>query len=367
MKKDFDVVFATNREKDLKYLAVAGRSLLENCSRPDRVRLHILHSLLDQSQLDRLSDSWKGFSASVRFYSMEERLGNRAQDPGYGYWYRVYLADLLSTSISRALYLDCDVLVLGDIAELWSVSLGDNLAGVVWDPGYRHFGIAAQLEKRAKKNGLSFCGAGPYFNTGVLLIDLSAWRSADIAGEIERNFGSTHQDSILFDQDELNILLQGRVLPLTPAWNLIEPIALIDKWDFEIYQDLADPQTYFVPRIRHFSGASKADSPLVRSSEKANFYSYIDKTDWAGWRSESDSTWWGKALAELVDLHYIVIRGVRQKVLSQPIARLKRQLQRAPYTALLYLGIPLYRIFLEIKNKLERALAGGASDASFSE
>jgi lipopolysaccharide biosynthesis glycosyltransferase len=359
--EQFDVVFTTNREEDLKYLAVAGRSLMENCSQPDRVCFHVLYSMLDEAQLRRLEASWRGVTNSVNFYSMAERLGTRALDPGYGYWYRVFLGDVLPSSISRVLYLDCDVVVHGDIAELWSLQLGDKIAGVVWDPGYRHFGFASRLNERARKNALSFCKDGPYFNTGVLLIELNKWRSADVAGQVEQHFGATHHDSTLHDQDELNIVLQGQVLPLSPAWNLIEPIVLIENWDFEIYQNLADPETYFYAKIRHFAGPSKADSPLVRRSEKANFYSYLDTTDWAGWRSDSDSAWWGKPLSELVELHYMVVRGVRQGVLSQPLTRLRKQLQRAPYTALLYLGIPLYRAFLKIKGYFKRQGAGNTN------
>ena len=346
----FDVVFTTNREKDLKYLAVAGRSLLQNCSQPERVRFHILYTLLDEAQIQRINDSWKDLASSVNFYSIENRLGELARDPGYGYWYRIYLGDVLPSSISKALYLDTDVVVHGDIAELWNLQLDGKVAGVVWDPGYRYFGIAEQLQTQARKNALNFPGEGPYFNTGFLLIDLRLWRSRDIPGQVEQHFGDRHQDSVLHDQDELNIILQGQVLALSPTWNLIEPIALIENWDFDIYRDLADPKTYFTPKIRHFSGASKADSALVRSTEKANFYRFLDKTDWAGWRSVSDSKWWAKPLSEMVELHYILVRGLRQRVMTCPLARLRKHLQRAPYTALLYLGLPLYRLYRKIRD-----------------
>ena len=345
----FDVVFTTNRESDLKLLAVAGRSLLENCRQPERVRFHIVYSLLEPTHLRSLEDSWKDLTSSINFYSVESQLGELALRPEYGYWYRVWLGEVLPSSISKVLYLDCDVVVHGDVSQLWSMQLGDKVAGVVWDPGYRYFELAKALAERARKSGLSFPQAGPYFNTGVLLIDLIKWRQLRISDDVEQYFGGSHQDSVLFDQDELNILLQGKVLALNPTFNLIEPIVLFENWDFKIYRDLAEPASYFQGKIRHFSGASKACSPLTRSSEKANFYDYLDRTEWAGWRSDSDLTWWGKPLSELVELHYLVVRGIRQRVLSQPFARIRQQLQKAPYTTLLYIGIPFYRSFLKIK------------------
>ena len=72
---------------------------------------------------------------------------------------RLYLADQIK-NVNKVLYLDCDMIILGNIHSLWNYSLGEKVAAVVKD---------------AENINLSHLGKlipGNYFNSGMMLINL---------------------------------------------------------------------------------------------------------------------------------------------------------------------------------------------------
>lgn len=348
----FDVVFCTGRISDLMLMATAGRSLLENCSQPSRVRFHLLSASLGPCEFERVIASWSDFQPVCTYYSLAEYWGARVEDPLYGYWYWMALGQCLSDAMTRVLYLDCDVLVLGDIAELWELQLDDKVMAAVQDPWGKHY--FRSLSEYGTKVGLEYPVQAPYYNAGVLFINLRSWRKERVWERCEDIF-DTHRSNnptSFHDQTELNLLLWHRTLSLDPSWNLIENLPLYEGWDFGIYQGF-DPKEYFQPKIRHFAGADKATSFSIRLSEKQQFYGYLDRTKWAGWRSESDQTLRGRCFAELLELHYICIRGFKQKALSQKWEKLARLLAKSPYLAIFYLAVPLNRWRLRLTRRFD--------------
>ena len=67
--------------------------------------------------------------------------------------------------MKRVIYLDCDMLICGSIAELWYQPLGTAIVAAVVDPGFTQHAVLG-LESTA-----------PYFNFGMLLIHLEQWRT----------------------------------------------------------------------------------------------------------------------------------------------------------------------------------------------
>ncbi len=339
----FDVGFAINREQDLKWLAVAGRSLLDNCSQPDRVRFHILWTHLSPQDLRALEDSWSDSLSSCQFYYLPDYIGKRSNAPHYGYWFWTWFGNILPEEIDFLLNLDCDVMVRGDITELWSIPLQGKIAAAVWDPCARVYNYRDELSVLERAAGFEFSKDAEYFNAGVLFLDLAQWRKERVPETLDKLFASHRNQTRFYDQDELNLLLQDRVYPLSPAWNLIEPLEFYEKWDFGLYHGLDRPERYFEAKIQHFAGPHKPSSWLVRRSLKQEFYEYLDRTQYAGSRSDNDRSLLGRILTELLELHYILTRGFQQRALADTGQRLRRVLSRSPYLTLLYPAIPIYR------------------------
>ena len=61
----------------------------------------------------------------------------------------------------------------------------------------------------------------PYFNAGVMLVDLARWRAEDIGGKLLDYYGTIAPYCLFQDQDAINGLLRGRIATLHPAYNFI--------------------------------------------------------------------------------------------------------------------------------------------------
>lgn len=113
---------------------------------------------------------------------------------------------LLDETIDRILYLDCDVIVLQDISELFKV----NLDG---------FGVAAVKDSCPYSNShRMFIGLGldsSYFCAGVLLINMKYWREHN-SSEVMFDFLNKHSKELFFeDQDVLNFAFRNHWLQLS--------------------------------------------------------------------------------------------------------------------------------------------------------
>lgn len=90
---------------------------------------------------------------------------------------RIYLADLLPSSVRRIIYFDSDLIVVDDVAKLWAIDLGKHVLGA---PEYCHANFTSYFTPRFWANrafAASFKGRRAcYFNTGVMVIDLKKWR-----------------------------------------------------------------------------------------------------------------------------------------------------------------------------------------------
>ena len=129
-------------------------------------------------------------------------------------YYRLLAAELLPQDLDRILYLDPDILVIGELRPLYDLEMGDHLYAACI-----HRGLV-DLSTPVNKLRLSTYGTEGYFNSGVLLMNLPLIREGvspqDIFGYVEKN----RQLLILPDQDVLNGLYGGRILPVSEhIWN----------------------------------------------------------------------------------------------------------------------------------------------------
>ncbi|KAG8652264.1 hypothetical protein MANES_06G071900v8 [Manihot esculenta] len=99
---------------------------------------------------------------------------------------RFYLADLLPASVGRIIYFDSDLIVVDDVAKLWSFNLGAHVLGA---PEYCHANFTNYFNSRFWSNpayAASFRGRKPcYFNTGVMVIDVLKWRNGKYTQKLE--------------------------------------------------------------------------------------------------------------------------------------------------------------------------------------
>jgi lipopolysaccharide biosynthesis glycosyltransferase len=93
---------------------------------------------------------------------------------------RLLLPSILPLDIEKILYLDCDIIILEDINDLYNIDLRDfDFAGVnyVDMPTERPWSTYTGMDLNSIRVKLGLSSEEDYVNSGVLLINLEKWRS----------------------------------------------------------------------------------------------------------------------------------------------------------------------------------------------
>ena len=118
-------------------------------------------------------------------------------------------------ALDRVLYLDPDILVINPVRALYDTDLeGDLMAAAT------HTGLLAGITDPVNRLRLENYEAEAYYNSGVLVMDLSAMRREVRPGDIF-DYAREHADILLLpDQDVLNGLYGGQILGVDDSlWN----------------------------------------------------------------------------------------------------------------------------------------------------
>ncbi|WP_304617124.1 glycosyltransferase family 8 protein [Paracoccus sp. (in: a-proteobacteria)] len=121
---------------------------------------------------------------------------------------RLLIPDLFPDE-DRAIYMDCDMVVMGDLSELDQVELGDALIAAVPCPS------PDPLEVEATGHML-----GTYVNAGLLVMNLPLWRQERVAETCMRLLSDPDRPLLSEDQSAINIIARGRMRLLDPRLNV---------------------------------------------------------------------------------------------------------------------------------------------------
>ena len=212
-----------------KFVGTAMLSIFDNTSAP--VTVHILHD-------DTLTpDNREKFlrvaqNRNVEFHNVESLCAARlneirnalpetfAAQYSAAAMYRFLLPQIVPTPLNKIIYLDADVIVNLDLEELWRLELGDKPLAAV--PVFKQ-NLDTQTGLRRAKRMFSLCNDGfvraeHYFNSGVLLMNLTAFRSEEELVTRGLEFVARHRYKF-FDQDALNYCFAERAEPLPLKFN----------------------------------------------------------------------------------------------------------------------------------------------------
>ena len=281
--KDIPIFFTTD-DRYVPFLDVAVSSLIQNASKDYRYRIIVLNTGILQENIDLVKrNECEGFAIDFVDITEEVRGIQSRFKNVYHFsvvtYYRLFIASMFP-QYKKIVYLDCDLVVLGDISELYHTDLQGNIfaAGpemfVQSTPEFRYYA--------EKALGVDPSG---YVNAGVLVVDLEQFRRH----KIEEKFIEliTRYDFDLLDPDQayLNYLCDGKILTLPNGWNK-EPMpipcegelnivhyALYKKpWQYgdvmygEYFWTYAEKSPYYEEILRHkaaFGDAEKAEKAAM--------------------------------------------------------------------------------------------------------
>lgn len=119
----------------------------------------------------------------------------------------------------KALWLDTDTIVTGDISSMFSKNLNGYYYAAVPETNihleYRYVGLSYPQNTYIIRSYPQFV-SGEYFNSGSLLCNLKALRD----GKGDELIAKLNTEKYYFpDQDVINICCRGRILPLSSQYN----------------------------------------------------------------------------------------------------------------------------------------------------
>jgi len=191
----------------------------------------------------------------------------------------------LPDDYEKSLYLDSDLLVEDDISTLWNHDSNTALRSV------QDFWIPYVSSKNGLYNykDLGLSKYHPYFNSGVLLINLEAWRRKSVREESLRYLLENYGNIVHADQEVLNAILSQDWSPLDPKWNVHHAIRT-EGWEKASYtwpdrpfkKHLRSERNALLnePGILHFAGPDKPWKHPHEHPEGLRWFRYLWNSGW---------------------------------------------------------------------------------------
>jgi lipopolysaccharide biosynthesis glycosyltransferase len=210
-----NIVFCADRSA-LPGLHVAAYSLLERISPAMAdARFFVFSDALVEADINLLRQSLaslnKPFCLELRRVDAALFTGFPSLNGSWATYYRLAVPQILD--VERFLYVDADTLCDVDVSELDTLDLGTSPAGLVPEApmsGAMDRFVAVQLGNSPEE---------PYFNAGVILVNVAKWRRQRVT-ERAMEYITTHRPPF-HDQSALNVVLHGTAKPLDARYNCI--------------------------------------------------------------------------------------------------------------------------------------------------
>lgn len=263
MARVIPVVTTTDRSYVLNcYVAIF--SIIQASNKEDFYKIHVLVTDLSKEDTELL-ESLSGENISVTCMEISDVVRNAGLQQVLHFpvqtYYRMFIPLVLPEE-KKILYLDSDLCVLRDVAELYGCDLEGHAVGVVRDVPCPH------LDGHDRELGDFSCEKT--FNSGVLLMDTEAFEREHIREKcltlLLEDYKREERQLIYADNDALNMVLYEKGKMLEDGWNF--------QWQY-----LKDPEIIYEghrdrylataknPYIVHFAGKIKPwthpDYPLA--------------------------------------------------------------------------------------------------------
>ncbi|APW34459.1 glycosyl transferase, family 8 [Prevotella intermedia] len=215
-------------------------SVLEN-NRNHDIFIHLLHHGLSQNGQQLISNMVLRYGAKIRYYDVDvDRLSSFSiaeyhPNLSIATYFRFFLPSFLDSSIKKVLYLDCDVIVLKDVSELFHIDLaGYGVAGVK--------DVTPNSDKHRQVMGLELDDRA--FCAGVLMINLEYWRLNNSEERLFKYASEMNGKLIMEDQDVLNYEFKRHWFQLPYKYSYtpmsIAPLDISQKWA-DIFEYVSSP------------------------------------------------------------------------------------------------------------------------------
>ncbi len=210
-------IFYACDEAFVPYTIVSLTSMIENASKNRRYRIHVLYAKMSEKMKDEVKKLQNEFFEIV-FVCVEAELDKIGKVLPLRHYYskttyfRLFIAELFS-EYKKAIYIDSDTVVLGDVSQLYDTKISDNLVGACHEQAMVQHPIFGEYAEKVV--GID---RNKYFNAGMLLINCERFREDGIFEKFLNLLGE-YDFIVTQDEDYLNVLCKDEVFWLDDGWN----------------------------------------------------------------------------------------------------------------------------------------------------
>lgn len=267
-ENNFTVAFASDNNF-VKYLSVAILSLIENCSNKYNYDIVILDSNISNKNKRLLHKEVSDYkNVSLRFVDVQ-RFYDENKDIEFSItknytiaiYNRLFIPEIFK-NYYKVLYLDCDIVVKGDLSDLYEIDLENNYIGAIVDMG-------ALAWKTEDSNSDAFYKYKE-INSGVILYNIKECLKNNFT---EKCLDNIKIDDNILDQTAINITCRDNIKYIDYRYNFFASV--LD--DTENIKDIIPKYILDDIRIIHFTGAKCWFRDFTHNSNADWFY-YFTKT-----------------------------------------------------------------------------------------
>lgn len=205
-------------EKYAPYAGVSILSVLQNNTELEEIHVYILGEELSDESMHRMQKMVDAFGRGLSFIETKDLICKmKALDmPAYRGSYaanmRLFPDEVLEESVDKFLYLDADTIVNGSLTGLLQTDMQGKTLGMILDSlGGSH------------KEQIGLAETDEYFNSGVILFDMTRWRRQGYSKKIVHHVAKQRNHYPAPDQDLLNIVCKNDIFRLDISYNF-QPI-----------------------------------------------------------------------------------------------------------------------------------------------
>ncbi len=217
MESNIIPIFYACDDNFVKCTVVSIKSMMENASKDYKYRVYVLHTNITDGMMEKIyalkNDNFEFLFQDVTKYlvSISDKLPIRDYYSKTTY-FRFFIAEMFP-EYNKAIYIDSDTIVQGDISKLYTTDIGDNYIGACHEQAMVQVdGYGTYVEKVM---GIS---RHNFFNAGMMLINCDKFRTHRV---LDKFIEYLHVYTFVVTQDEdyLNVICKDHVYWLDQRWN----------------------------------------------------------------------------------------------------------------------------------------------------
>ena len=282
------IVYASD-DKFAEILGVSLVSLYKNSKEMDDIVVYILDSGITDDNKHKLISICKSYNRSdlifIKAKNISEKLSmDVVVDRGsLSQYARLFVSSDLPANLDRVLYLDCDIVTVKSIRELWNLDLHGKTIGALMDAFSRHYRMNIDLEP----NDIMF-------NSGVMLIDLEKWKEQDVEEKLLKFIAANNGKIQQGDQGALNHVLSHNTYCFEPRFNSVSIFYDFSYSEMMIYRKPAEgfygedkiKEAVENPSIIHFTTSFLSKRPWVVGCQHRYVDMWLEYKKMSPWKDE---------------------------------------------------------------------------------